>query len=422
MGKFQTTTLDSGLIVATDYLPNNKAASACWHLRSGANRDIAGKEGTAHFFEHLLAQGNEQNPRFDFMKHIEHWGQSSNFVTGPTDTYAYTNTIPRRIPEYLELLGQSICHAAITHEQVEEQREIIRQECMRSESDNDYNFIFHTLGSVYGGQQPGRKVLGTLKEIETISRDDLLAYRKSNYLSEDMVLVISGSIPHEHNVKLIGQAFKNVQSGKNLSLPPTDFVTGPAAILEKDSPAQTIAFVISVPSPQNPNYKGFNWLTSVLRTPFNDFMRKSGTTYNAEFSYGSFGSNAFVMIKIETEPSKIDLAHQKVKEFFTDASSYITEERYQGILEGNEMNEAFNWGNPKKRINSIVGSYGNTGNIKSFEDVTAEYSSCDIGEIRQALIELKQLPIRTIGMGPVRELASFSFDNNSRIGMDFTKA
>lgn len=61
--------------------------------------------------------------------------------------------------------------------------------------------------TAYQGQPLGRTILGPKENIQSIQRDDLTNYIKTNYLAEKTVLVGAGGIEHDALVKLAEQHF-----------------------------------------------------------------------------------------------------------------------------------------------------------------------------------------------------------------------
>ena len=65
----------------------------------------------------------------------------------------------------------------------------------------------HLHATAFQGQSLGRTILGPKENIQSIQRDDLVNYIKTNYLAEKTVLVGAGGIEHDALVKLAEQHF-----------------------------------------------------------------------------------------------------------------------------------------------------------------------------------------------------------------------
>lgn len=80
----------------------------------------------------------------------------------------------------------------------------------------------HLHATAFQGQPLGRTILGPAENIQSIQRDDLTNYIKTNYTADRMVLVGSGGVPHQQLVELAEKHFAN--------LPTQPYSSGAAAI------------------------------------------------------------------------------------------------------------------------------------------------------------------------------------------------
>lgn len=65
----------------------------------------------------------------------------------------------------------------------------------------------HLHATAFQGQPLGRTILGPAENIQSIQRNDLVDYIKTNYTADRMVLVGSGGIPHAQLVELAEKNF-----------------------------------------------------------------------------------------------------------------------------------------------------------------------------------------------------------------------
>ena len=82
----------------------------------------------------------------------------------------------------------------------------------------------HLHATAYQQQPLGRTILGPKQNIESIQRQDLVDYIKTNYTADRMVLVSAGGIPHQELVQLAEQHFSGLPSA-----PQTSYAAGVAA-------------------------------------------------------------------------------------------------------------------------------------------------------------------------------------------------
>lgn len=68
----------------------------------------------------------------------------------------------------------------------------------------------HLHATAFQGQPLGRTILGPKRNIESIQRQDLVDYIKTNYTADRMVLVSAGGIPHNELVTLAEKYFSKL--------------------------------------------------------------------------------------------------------------------------------------------------------------------------------------------------------------------
>jgi processing peptidase subunit beta len=74
--------------------------------------------------------------------------------------------------------------------------------------------VFDHLHATAFQEQPlGRTILGPAENIQSIQREDLVNYIKTNYTADRMVLVGAGGIPHEQLVQLAEKHFSGLPTG-----------------------------------------------------------------------------------------------------------------------------------------------------------------------------------------------------------------
>lgn len=70
----------------------------------------------------------------------------------------------------------------------------------------------HLHATAFQHQPLGRTILGPKENIQSIKRENLVDYIKTNYTADRMVLVGAGGIPHEQLVKLAEEYFGHLPS------------------------------------------------------------------------------------------------------------------------------------------------------------------------------------------------------------------
>lgn len=121
----------------------------------------------------------------------------------------------------------------------------------------------HLHATAYQNQPLGRTILGPKENIESITRNDLDSYIKTNYTEDRMVLVGAGGVPHQQLVELAEKHFSGIPTA-----PPTsaqaqiaalqkekpDFIGSEVRIRDDTMPTANIAICVEGVSWKDPDY------------------------------------------------------------------------------------------------------------------------------------------------------------------------
>jgi zinc protease len=201
---------------------NNIPWAPCVHIRiafrAGAFNDPKGREGIAHFLEHMIFDGC---PLMPHKKGIEQFGKlntinSLNAYTSHYTTCYTAKCLPENFEKVLVGMKDMIFNSFLKKEDVEHERSVIIQEAWgRYRNEKFLKYIKHSLNNIFHGHEASRlgRALGWPESIVKISQNDIVNFHKKNYVKENMYLVITGAI-EKNELDLIQNFTKNIPAGK----------------------------------------------------------------------------------------------------------------------------------------------------------------------------------------------------------------
>jgi len=207
-----------GVDIYTKSLPWANCTFLKWIISNGAEDDKSGKEGTAHFLEHMVFDGN---PLYQDKKSIdlfskEHLLDSLNAHTRFTDTCFICKFLPQKSRGALDGMYNLIFKPLLRPEDIEHERKVITQEgwgFLLNEKHIAYMKKWNA--NVY--QDIPERVrmsspLGWIDTVANITKEDLLGAHK-NYVRENSNIILAGVVDNSI-IKEIKKVIDGVPSGK----------------------------------------------------------------------------------------------------------------------------------------------------------------------------------------------------------------
>ncbi|HSX39503.1 MAG TPA: pitrilysin family protein [Candidatus Saccharimonadales bacterium] len=217
------TFLSSGTRFVHFYRPN-MPLSIDLVAMAGSKYNAEGKEGTAHFLEHILTAGTKDFPTKDKLaEFIEDLGGSMSASTGPHNlSLKVAVGDPNDAASAIKLLSEELLNSLFADKAVESERSVILKELGTKKSNPVRILADISRSLLYQKTDIGRSNLGSDESIKSITKDDLLEFYKLNFNSNRIAIISSGGADFESMVELCE---------KNLLLP-----NGPKPDYRKEIP------------------------------------------------------------------------------------------------------------------------------------------------------------------------------------------
>ena len=160
--------------------------------------------GIAHFLEHKMF---EKEDGVDPLSIYENNGASGNAFTNEFVT-AYHFTGAGHFYENLETLLKCVHEPYFTDENVLKEKGIISQE-KKQDLDNPFSIVYdRSLVNTFHNLDFKNTVLGSLEDINSITKEDLYNCYNTFYHPSNMILTISGDVDSDEVIKFIKDFYK----------------------------------------------------------------------------------------------------------------------------------------------------------------------------------------------------------------------
>jgi predicted Zn-dependent peptidase len=219
--KFEEFSLDNGLdiILHQDNTTPIVTVAVLYHV--GSKNEPEGRQGFAHFFEHLMFEGSPNYDRGEYAKIIEAAGGTLNANTS-NDRTLYFQTLPSNQLELgLYMESERMLHAKIDSTGIATQKEVVKEE-KRTRFDNQPygSIVANMLKATYGGTNYEWSPIGAFEDIDAASAEDFKDFYSTFYVPNNATLSIAGDIDIKEARALVSKYFAEVKQGtKEISRP-----------------------------------------------------------------------------------------------------------------------------------------------------------------------------------------------------------
>jgi predicted Zn-dependent peptidase len=219
-------TLDSGLTLIHQYLPEIPVAVVDVWVRAGAIAEPQEWVGMAHFLEHMIFKGTKAIAPGVFDRIIEHKGGIANAATSHDYAHYFLTTASHYLPDTLPYLAEILLQAEIPEDEFDCERDVVLEE-IRASNDNPDHLAFQNLcTSLYPHHPYGRPILGEESQLALHSPGQMRCFHRTHYQPEKMTVVMVGDVTEKSAIALVEKNFREFGTRSQC----------PARMIEADPP------------------------------------------------------------------------------------------------------------------------------------------------------------------------------------------
>jgi zinc protease len=201
-------TLSNGLQVVV--VPNHLApvvTQMVWY-KVGATDEEPGRNGLAHYLEHLMFRGTKTIPPDEFSRIVAAQGGEDNAFTSYDYTAFYEEVASDRLPMIMQMEADRMAKLRITPDTaIPELKVVLDERQQRTDNDPQGRFV-EKLDNKYQPHYPyGRPVIGWKHEIEKLNTVDAERFYNAHYAPNNAVVIISGDVRVEDVMRLAAATY-----------------------------------------------------------------------------------------------------------------------------------------------------------------------------------------------------------------------
>jgi zinc protease len=215
--------LSNGLDVILHVDRSDPIVALAVQYHVGSNREVKGRTGFAHLFEHMMFQRSEHVPEDQFFKIIQDAGGTLNGGTS-NDATTYFEVVPKNAMEkilWMESDRMGYMINTVTKKSFAIQQNVVQNEKRQSYDNRPYGFTQEVVArNLYlEGHPYSWTVIGEMEDLFNAQVEDVKAFHSKFYLPNNATLVLAGDFDVEQAKKLIERYFGEIPRGTDVADP-----------------------------------------------------------------------------------------------------------------------------------------------------------------------------------------------------------
>lgn len=220
--KYEKITLDNGLDVVFHVDKSDPVVAVELMTHVGSAREIEGRTGFAHLFEHLLFLESENLGKGGLDKMSARIGGSGANGSTSRDRTNYLQTVPKDALEKMiwaeaDKLGWFI--NTVTDPVLAKEKQVVKNEKRQSVDNRPYGHRQYVIGkNLYPKDHPYNwQVIGSLEDLQNATLEDVKTFFRKWYVPNNSTLVLSGDIDVDQAKKWVHKYFDEIPRGEEIA-------------------------------------------------------------------------------------------------------------------------------------------------------------------------------------------------------------
>ena len=177
----------------------------------------AGTTGATHFLEHMMFKGAKKYKAGEFEKIVEGNGGRGNAYT-TFDSTVYYESFPSKVLEkIIDLEADRMGHLTIETKSFESERLVVKEERkMRYENSPMGKLYLSMMQSVFKGTPYGGSVIGEVKDLDSLTQEQIQEFFKTFYAPNNAIVVVVGDVKANKVYQMVKKKYGDLKKNQEL--------------------------------------------------------------------------------------------------------------------------------------------------------------------------------------------------------------
>lgn len=163
--------------------------------------------GVSHFLEHMLFKGTERRAGREISAIVQAHGGYINAYTTFDRTVYYIDLPAEHCGLAVDVLADAVLHSTLPAEEFEKEREVIRREIAMTRDDPDQRLSETLFATAFQAHPYKYPIIGHSDVFSALTRNELLAYYRTRYVPNNMVVVVAGAVDFQQVAAQVREHF-----------------------------------------------------------------------------------------------------------------------------------------------------------------------------------------------------------------------
>lgn len=389
-------TLDSGIKLVGQHLPNMRSAAIGIWTAAGSVTETPQENGISHFIEHMLFKGTKNRTAKQISMDVDRIGGQMNAFTSKEATCYYIRVIDEKLDDGMDILTDVFCNSTIPEDELEKERGVVLEEIAMSRDMLDDLVMDMLAGAYFRDTALGRTILGPEENIRRLQRGDLLAYMQKMYTAGNIVVSVAGNFDEDRVAARLNDLMNGIRPGPPevpASADMTGFEAKPGfAYFKKDAEQMhvSLGFPGVAVTDDKPRY-ALDVLSNIIGGSmssrlFQRIREEMGMAYSVYSHPGLYRNTGIFEVYAGTTPRNIEDVTKLILEELDRVRTHgVTPEEVaqsKQMLKGHTVLQLESTGG---RMSSIGRSWLMRGSVRSDEEVLRMIDDVSMDDIAQQI-------------------------------------
>lgn len=174
----------------------------------GGRTEEPGLTGISHLLEHLYSMGSSRMGPRELDEYVARHGGQKNASTSHDFTNYYESMPMETFERILEIEADRLATLALPQDKIDSEREVVREERrMRYETSKGGFLWLELLAAAYTTHPYRQPVIGTMEDLTRATRDQIVAYHRRHYTTENALYVLVGDFDADEAIAAFRRHF-----------------------------------------------------------------------------------------------------------------------------------------------------------------------------------------------------------------------